>query len=353
MLATTGWTAVRGHRGTTALQSSRSAWEHGHLAGHRLPEHDAAPARLARFFASLDARQRSGLVHRYPLAVGNMNGAPVDLRYAANRIALTRQRALEKRRTHDVRLSAVGHQEARRLMHRFDELLRPGRQILAFDPAGSGRIAEVFGDLRRADRISLVVPGVDTDLLTFQREDDRAYSAPVGMAKALYSAERAADSRTRTAVIAWADYTAPAGLGIEAATAMRAAAGSLRLTALLRALPGNAPVALYCHSYGSVVCGVAAPTCPRGSPTSRWPAAPACVPEAPRSWAPRPASGRCGTPTTGSRTCRTWSSAASATVPTRSPAASAPGCSRHGARGDTPGTSCRAPTACGTSRASA
>jgi hypothetical protein len=262
MLATTGWTAVRGHRGTTALQSSRSAWEHGHLAGHRLPEHDAAPARLARFFASLDARPRSGLVHRYPLAVGNMNGAPVDLRYAANRIALTRQRALEKRRTHDVRLSAVGHQEARRLMHRFDELLRPGRQILAFDPAGSGRIAEVFGDLRRADRISLVVPGVDTDLLTFQREDDRAYSAPVGMAKALYSAERAADSRTRTAVIAWADYTAPAGLGIEAATAMRAAAGSLRLTALLRALPGNAPVALYCHSYGSVVCGVAAPHLP-------------------------------------------------------------------------------------------
>lgn len=75
MLATTGWTAVRGHRGTTALQSSRSAWEHGRLAGHRLPDPDAAPARLARFFASLDTLQRSRLVHRYPLAVGNMNGA--------------------------------------------------------------------------------------------------------------------------------------------------------------------------------------------------------------------------------------------------------------------------------------
>lgn len=257
MLATTGWTAVRGHRGTTALQSSRSAWEHGRLAGHRLPDPDAAPARLARFFASLDTRQRSRLVHRYPLAVGNMNGAPVGLRYEANRIALARQRDLERRRTHDVRLSAVGHQEARRLMHRFESLLRPGRQILAFDPAGSGRIAEVFGDLGRADRISLVVPGVDTDLLTFQRSD-RRYTAPVGMAKSLYRAERAADGGTRTAVIAWADYTAPAGLGIEAATAMRAEDGAVRLNALLRALPGRAPVALYCHSYGSVLCGVAA-----------------------------------------------------------------------------------------------
>jgi pimeloyl-ACP methyl ester carboxylesterase len=43
---------------------------------------------------------------------------------------------------------------------------------------------------------------------------------------------------------------------------MRAAAGSVRLNALLRALPGRAPVALYCHSYGSVVCGIAAHALP-------------------------------------------------------------------------------------------
>jgi pimeloyl-ACP methyl ester carboxylesterase len=102
-----------------------------------------------------------------------------------------------------------------------------------------------------------VVPGVDTDLLTFQRSS-RKYSAPVGMARSLYRAERAADATTRTAVIAWADYTTPSGLGMDAATAMRARDGAVRLNRLLRALPGRAPVALYCHSYGSVVCGVAA-----------------------------------------------------------------------------------------------
>jgi hypothetical protein len=261
MLATTGWTAVRSHRGATPLEASRSAWEHGRIAGHELPDPGASPARIADFFATLSAHQRSRLAHRYPLAVGNMNGAPVQLRYAANRIALGKQHKVERARMHDDRLSSVGQREAGRLMHRFEALMSQGRQILAFDPEGSGRIAEVLGDLDTAQRVSVVVPGVDTDLLTFQRTY-RAYSAPVGMATSLYAAERAASPRTRTAVIAWADYTAPSGLGMEAATAMRAEEGAVRLNALVRALPGRSPVQLYCHSYGSVVCGVAAHALP-------------------------------------------------------------------------------------------
>ena len=262
MLATTGWTALRSHRAVTPLQASLSSWEHGRIHGHHLPDPDAPPARLARFFASLTAQERTHLAHRYPLAVGNMNGAPVALRYRANRLALTEQRKVERGRMHDSRLSPVGQQDAGRRMHRYESLLQNGRQILAFDPEGSGRVAEVIGDLQRAERVSVVVPGVDTDLLTFQKTN-RPYSAPVGMAKSLYAAERAASPATRTAVIAWADYTAPAGLGIDSATAMRAAEGSLRLNAMLRGLPGSAPISLFCHSYGSVVCGIAAPGLPR------------------------------------------------------------------------------------------
>ncbi|MEU8586822.1 alpha/beta hydrolase [Streptomyces sp. NPDC048664] len=257
MLATTGWTAVRSHRGATPLQASRTAWEHGSVAGHELPATDAPPALLSHFFASLTAAQRSELAHRYPLAVGNMNGAPVRLRYQANRVALDQQREIERRRTHDSGLSPLGRHDAGRLMHRYESLASKGRDILAFDPDGSGRIAEVFGDLDAARRISIVVPGVDTDLLTFQRTS-RPYSAPVGMATSLYAAERAASPTTRTAVIAWADYTSPDGVGVEAATGARATQGAIRLNALVRALPGRSPVQLYCHSYGSVLCGVAA-----------------------------------------------------------------------------------------------
>ncbi|MFF8590367.1 alpha/beta hydrolase [Streptomyces sp. NPDC015220] len=261
MLATTGWTASRGHRGTTALQASLSAWQHGRLHGHRLPDPEAAPARLTRFFASLGARDRDRLAHRYPLAVGNMNGAPVRLRYQANRIALGQARAVELKRTHDSRLTPAGQQDAVRRMHHFAALMGDGRQILAFDPEGSGRVAEVFGDLTKAERVSVLVPGVDTNLFTF-RKTHLPYSAPYGMAKSLYAAERAVSPRTRTAVIAWADYTTPSGLGVDAATAMRAEEGAVRLDKVLRGLPGDAPVALFCHSYGSVLCGVAARSLP-------------------------------------------------------------------------------------------
>lgn len=257
MLATTGWTALRSNRSTSPLQASLSAWEDGRMAGHGLPDPDAGPARLSRFFASLTAAQRATLVSRYPLAVGNMNGAPVELRYRANRIALDDARKVEQKRMHDTRLTLDGQREAGRRMHRYEALMSAKRKILAFDPEGSGRIAEVFGNLTKAERISVVVPGVDTDLLTFQRTS-RKYSAPVGMAKSLYAAEKAASPSTRTAVIAWADYTAPGGLGLDSATAMRAENGAVRLNALLRALPGSSPVSLFCHSYGSVVCGVAA-----------------------------------------------------------------------------------------------
>ncbi|MGW0471167.1 alpha/beta hydrolase [Streptomyces coeruleorubidus] len=261
MLATTGWTALRNQRGDTPLQASLSAWEDGGIGGYRLPDPQSQPAKLARFFSSLTERDRASLVRKYPLAVGNMNGAPVELRYRANRIALGQAREVERERIHDNRLTPSGKHEASRRMHRFEDLMEKDRRILAFDPEGSGRVAEVFGDLREADRVSVVVPGVDTDLLTFQRTR-RKYSAPVGMAESLYAAERAARPSTRTAVIAWADYTAPSGLGIDSATAMRAEEGAVRLNSLVRALPGGSPVSLFCHSYGSVVCGVAAHSLP-------------------------------------------------------------------------------------------
>ncbi len=261
MLATSGWTALRHQRHPAPLQASLAAWEQGRMAGHPLPDPDAGPARLTRFFASLTDGQRAYLAHRYPLVVGNMNGAPVELRYRANRIALGEARDVELDRVHDNRLTASGQRHAARRLDRFEALMHPGRHILAFDPAGSGRVAEVLGDLPRAERVSVVVPGADTDLLTFQRTD-RRYSAPVGMATSLYAAERDADPTTRTAVIAWADYTAPSGLGMDAAMAMRAEDGARRLDAMLRGLPGKAPVSLFCHSYGSVVCGVAAPSLP-------------------------------------------------------------------------------------------
>ncbi|MET9425526.1 MULTISPECIES: alpha/beta hydrolase [unclassified Streptomyces] len=258
MLATTGWTAVRHQPGARdALQAELAGWSKGRIGARELPGLNSGPQRFAAFFKSLGGERSRQLAEDYPRIVGNLNGAPVTLRYRANRTALSDSLARERKRVADPGLTTAGQNQAVRRMHRFQALMRPDRQILSFDPSGSGRVAEVFGDLDRAERVSVVVPGVDTNLLTFQRTA-RKYSAPVGMARSLYAAQRAAAPGMRTAVIAWADYTSPVGVGMESAIGRLAENGAVRLVELTEALPGRSPVSLFCHSYGSVVCGVAA-----------------------------------------------------------------------------------------------
>ncbi|NWF27461.1 hypothetical protein HW130_14510 [Streptomyces sp. PKU-EA00015] len=262
MLATTGWTAIRDQGGPrTALAAELAGWRKARIGAEALPAPDSAPARLAAFFASIGSARGKRLAADFPHVVGNLNGAPVTLRYRANRQALATSLAAERRRVADPELTAEGHHEAVRRMHRFRALMDTGRQILAFDPTGPGRVAEVFGDLDRAERVSVIVPGVDTNLLTFQKTA-RKYTAPVGMAQSLYAAQRAAAPGVRTAVVAWADYTSPVGVGMDSAIGRLAESGAVRLNALTEALPGDSRVALFCHSYGSVVCGVAARNLP-------------------------------------------------------------------------------------------
>ncbi len=260
LLATTGWTAIREDSAPGPYAAGLLAWEKGSIAGRQLPGPDEKPGTVARFLRSLSAGQQQRLADRYPLVVGNLGGAPAELRYRANHNALLEARDVERKRVTDERLTDEGRHSASRRMHRFESMLKPGRQILAFDPTGRGRAAEVFGDLDEARRVSVVVPGVDTDLVTFERSD-RPYSAPAGMARALQERQRSAAPGVPTATVAWADYTAPTGLGVEAASGHLAEDGAERLTDFVHGLR-NSRISLFCHSYGSVVCGDAADELP-------------------------------------------------------------------------------------------
>lgn len=263
LLATTGWTAVKRHdEASGPFAAALQSWDKGGVAGRPLPEADAPPRTIARFFESLSAGQRDRLAARHPLIVGNLGGAPVELRYRANHAALAEAREVERKRMHNPELTEAGREEAGSRMDRFTSMLGEGRRFLAFDPTGHGRAAEVFGDLRRAERVSVVVPGNDSDLLNFEREDDRTYAAPAGMARALQAQQHVVAPGTRSATIAWADYSAPKGLGMDSASVSMAKEGAERLVDLVRALPGGSDVSLLCHSYGSVVCGVAADELP-------------------------------------------------------------------------------------------
>lgn len=267
LLATTGWTANRQSARTKGPREvAVAAWLRTSVNGHLLPRPDATPSSVKHFFATLTAAQRARLAQRHPLIVGNLDGAPVALRYRANRISLAKALSAERLRTRTADLTAAGKQQSRDRADRLESLLDGGRQILAFDPSGRGRVAEVLGDLSSARRISVVVPGADVDLMSFER-DRNPWSAPAGMARSLYGAARGTGPGTPIAVLAWADYRTPMGLGVDAATGDLAADGAARLRRMVSALPERADTALFCHSYGSVVCGVAAPGLPRGRVT--------------------------------------------------------------------------------------
>jgi Alpha/beta hydrolase len=137
---------------------------------------------------------------------------------------------------------------------RLAPLAAPGRTFLAFDP--HGRAVEVVGDLARARRIAILVPGADTGLHDF---DSRGTASPGGGARAVLAEARRIEPHAPLAVVAWLGYTTPATVSVDIATTGRADRGARSLRPLVNALAARGvAVSLLCHSYGSVVCGRAA-----------------------------------------------------------------------------------------------
>ncbi|MFP3991145.1 alpha/beta hydrolase [Streptomyces sp. E11-3] len=256
---TAGWALGNEQQPVTGPVPGVSSWRADRDLGRQLPDPaTASPTQVAAFFATLTADQQHELATRHALVVGNLDGAPVTLRYTANAQALKDERAKQRTRATDPELPSRDHEAARTRADRYTRLLSDGRQILAFDPRGRGQIAEVYGDLTAAEHVSVIVPGSDIDLTSFDRTSN-PYGTPAGMARSLYAA-----TEERTAVIAWTGYTTPVGIGPDAATGRLAEAGAPRLARFVQGLTasGTPDPAVFCHSYGSVVCGLAAADMP-------------------------------------------------------------------------------------------
>jgi hypothetical protein len=134
------------------------------------------------------------------------------------------------------------------------------QHVLFFSSSGNGLAAMVLGNLATATRVAILVPGSDTTLTTFF---SRGSSAPGGGAFALEAEAHRIDPGARLAIIAWLGYPAPAMLSPSVLTSGDAGQGAQALRPLVDALARHGDqVALLCHSYGSVVCGLAAPHLP-------------------------------------------------------------------------------------------
>jgi hypothetical protein len=237
-----------------------SDWQHDSLAARTVPDvSTASPATVAAGFARLSADERHELAVRHPRVVGNLDGVPLGVRYAANRVAVAAayQEARARATEHDMtgRQRTIARQEAAH----YQSLLGGDSHVLAFDPRGAGRIAVVLGDARRAQRLAVVVPGAGVDAAHFYDPQ-----APLAMARNLLAQARAQRPHTRLAVIAWLGYTAPHDVWPDAAENDLAQAGAPPLVRFVDGLraTSSARIALLCHSYGSVVCGLAAPRLP-------------------------------------------------------------------------------------------
>lgn len=166
----------------------------------------------------------------------------VASRYAANQRAVRDALTVARRQADRPRAAAL------------ESLL--GRDLLTFDARGNGRVVEVVGDLARADRIAVVVPGSHTTLDTFHRT-----RGPGGGARALAAEIGDADPSARVATVGWLGYDTPQGLSLRGVTDTLADSGAAALRATvtgLRRVNPEAAVSLLCHSYGSVVCAYAA-----------------------------------------------------------------------------------------------
>ncbi|WP_276203312.1 alpha/beta hydrolase [Actinomadura flavalba] len=114
-------------------------------------------------------------------AASGLTSAALPARYAAVRADIAAAHATAVRLGDDDRAAALAR------------LLTPGRTFLAFDARRTGRAVEVHGDLTRARRIAVLVPGADSTLTNFD-----APKWPGAAARTLTQALKAPPSHTDT-----------------------------------------------------------------------------------------------------------------------------------------------------------
>jgi hypothetical protein len=200
---------------------------------------------MAALVLPLSAAARPRIPAPEPARTGPVTATTLDAVYAAHRAnAAQASRMAEE---HGDRHRA-GVERA---------LAARSRGLLSFDGRGEGQVVEVLGDLARADRVAVLVPGSDTSLDTY----DRFRAGALALHRRL-----TADTTAPTAVVAWLGYKTPGTVSAAVLTTGRADEGATRLREFLRTLRGitrpRTGVTLLCHSYGSVVCARAAAGAP-------------------------------------------------------------------------------------------
>ncbi|MFI1313843.1 alpha/beta hydrolase [Streptomyces albidoflavus] len=246
------------------------------LAEYETAVPEARARAVKEYVEGLTPEQQAALAVADPVTVGNLDGVPPPLRFAANRISIQRQYEKEARHLEGLSPDSLAFERSRgRLLalQRFLSLRRQAvadpktgkityreipRQFLVFQPdAGGvadpvstpfsdGKIAEVLGDLETAGDVAFRVPGVTNRLDNFQSFADGGVDLLV---------DGDGVERPDGAVISWLGYDTPEqGDSVDPA---KAEVGGRELRAFRRgigvSLRPDAKLGIFAHSYGTLV----------------------------------------------------------------------------------------------------
>jgi hypothetical protein len=183
----------------------------------------ASPVAVAALAAVLGIDVVAAVAARFPALVGPIDGMPIELRYAANRVLADRSS------NPAIRALAVD-----------------GHQLLYVDPA-RGHAAEVVGDLTDAEHVAVVVPGMANDVARFATILDKAAALRT----------EAASQGEDLVTIAWLGYDSPT---FDVVVDDEARVGGAHLARFMAGVvTGGAPAAatltVVGHSYGTLVTG--------------------------------------------------------------------------------------------------
>lgn len=218
-----------------------------------------APSQVAALMAGLPSEVGRRLAWRVPAVVAATDGMPLVWReLATRRLMVTeaeRLRAAVALRPIQVDEPSGfhGREAMQRRLALLDGWIGSDRVFVWFDPSGDGQLIEVVGDLDSAKAVGVFVPGISSELDSFEMVASQVRSL-VATAGAM---------NEEIAVVAWLGYDAPAGIGfnLEAATADKAVAGVPGLVDFVDGLAAqrpDIPLSVVAHSYGSVLAGWAA-----------------------------------------------------------------------------------------------
>jgi hypothetical protein len=212
----------------------------------------------------MSASTRSKLAAAAPRLVGSLDGFPADVRDKANREWVKQSIAKLGSQLPSVtgRALAESDQHELHMLTMVEAALKPtkggpARTLLSADPAGEGKAVIVLGDLKTADYVTYMVPGmfytVDGQLGAWTGDAADLYAQQTAWLKRL-SATDPADAHKTVAVVSWMGYHTPDLTNIGsldlADQARDALASSVESLQLQRA--GNLPyTTIVAHSYGS------------------------------------------------------------------------------------------------------